>query len=147
MLWSSILMLFIQIMWWHMTMLFLLWEKFANFIGTVLILPRSLIVLAVYNLLLVPDYVYHYYNQFWAWLSFFVELIIYNFANFVLCLQVVPAWLNCLPIKGDLIEAKVVHDQLCLMAERLGPNSSFQLSDLLCIFFWCSNCPVYLQVG
>ncbi|KAF2314558.1 hypothetical protein GH714_027565 [Hevea brasiliensis] len=24
--------------------------------------------------------------------------------------QVVPAWLNCLPIKGDLIEAKVVHD-------------------------------------
>lgn len=42
--------------------------------------------------------------------------------------QVVPAWLNCLPIKGDLIEAKVVHDQLCSMAERsdrelLGPNN------------------------
>ncbi|XP_022000236.1 importin-5 [Helianthus annuus] len=32
--------------------------------------------------------------------------------------QVVPAWLNCLPIKGDLIEAKVVHDQLCSMVER-----------------------------
>lgn len=32
--------------------------------------------------------------------------------------QVVPAWLNCLPIKGDLIEAKAVHDQLCSMVER-----------------------------
>ncbi|KAI3747198.1 hypothetical protein L6452_09649 [Arctium lappa] len=32
--------------------------------------------------------------------------------------QIVPAWLNCLPIKGDLIEAKVVHDQLCSMVER-----------------------------
>ncbi|RDX86579.1 Importin-5, partial [Mucuna pruriens] len=44
--------------------------------------------------------------------------------------QVVPAWLNCLPIKGDLIEAKVVHDQLCSMAERsdrelLGPNNQY----------------------
>ncbi|CAL0306445.1 unnamed protein product [Lupinus luteus] len=44
--------------------------------------------------------------------------------------QVVPAWLNCLPIKGDLIEAKVVHDQLCSMVERsdgdlLGPNSQY----------------------
>ncbi|KAF5725527.1 importin-5-like [Tripterygium wilfordii] len=42
--------------------------------------------------------------------------------------QVVPAWLNCLPIKGDLVEAKVVHEQLCLMVERsdrelLGPNN------------------------
>ncbi|CAM8960812.1 unnamed protein product [Rhodiola kirilowii] len=32
--------------------------------------------------------------------------------------QVVTAWLACLPIKGDLIEAKVVHEQLCAMAER-----------------------------
>ncbi|XP_075499694.1 uncharacterized protein LOC142538217 [Primulina tabacum] len=44
--------------------------------------------------------------------------------------QVVPAWLSCLPIKGDLIEAKVVHDQLCSMVERsdtdlLGPNNQF----------------------
>ncbi|KAJ0966279.1 hypothetical protein J5N97_027417 [Dioscorea zingiberensis] len=44
--------------------------------------------------------------------------------------QVVPAWLSCLPIKGDLIEAKVVHDQLCTMVERsdreiLGPNNQF----------------------
>ncbi|PPR99745.1 hypothetical protein GOBAR_AA20915 [Gossypium barbadense] len=44
--------------------------------------------------------------------------------------QVVPAWLNCLPIKGDLIEAKVVHEQLCSMVERsdnevLGPNHNF----------------------
>ncbi|KAF5735699.1 hypothetical protein HS088_TW15G01214 [Tripterygium wilfordii] len=42
--------------------------------------------------------------------------------------QVVHAWLNCLPIKGDLIEAKVVHEQLCSMVERsdrelLGPNN------------------------
>ncbi|KAK1356183.1 TOG domain-containing protein [Heracleum sosnowskyi] len=41
--------------------------------------------------------------------------------------QVLPAWLSCLPLKGDLIEAKVVHDQLCSMVERsdkelLGPN-------------------------
>jgi len=33
--------------------------------------------------------------------------------------QVIPAWLSCLPIRGDLIEAKVVHDQLCSMVERL----------------------------
>ncbi|XP_019155502.1 PREDICTED: importin-5-like [Ipomoea nil] len=44
--------------------------------------------------------------------------------------QVVPAWLHCLPIKGDLIEAKVVHDQLCSMVERsdrelLGPNNQY----------------------
>ncbi|KAF9670235.1 hypothetical protein SADUNF_Sadunf13G0047300 [Salix dunnii] len=32
--------------------------------------------------------------------------------------QIVPAWLSCLPIKSDLIEAKVVHDQLCSMVER-----------------------------
>ncbi|XLS78900.1 hypothetical protein HN51_063125, partial [Arachis hypogaea] len=31
---------------------------------------------------------------------------------------VIPAWLNYLPIEGDLIEAKVVHDQLCSMVER-----------------------------
>ncbi|XP_027072925.1 uncharacterized protein [Coffea arabica] len=44
--------------------------------------------------------------------------------------QVVPAWLSCLPIKGDLIEAKVVHEQLCSMVERsdrelLGPNNQY----------------------
>ncbi|XLR14420.1 hypothetical protein S83_042358, partial [Arachis hypogaea] len=43
---------------------------------------------------------------------------------------VILAWLNCLPIKGDLIEAKVVHDQLCSMVERsdselLGPNNQY----------------------
>ncbi|KAK6137805.1 hypothetical protein DH2020_028453 [Rehmannia glutinosa] len=44
--------------------------------------------------------------------------------------QVVPVWLGCLPIKGDLIEAKAVHDQLCSMVERsdsvlLGPNNQY----------------------
>ncbi|KAJ3674613.1 hypothetical protein LUZ60_005229 [Juncus effusus] len=44
--------------------------------------------------------------------------------------QVVPVWLSCLPLKGDLIEAKVVHDQLCSMVERsdavvLGPNNQY----------------------
>ncbi|RZC77742.1 hypothetical protein C5167_002029 [Papaver somniferum] len=44
--------------------------------------------------------------------------------------QVVPAWLSCLPIKGDLIEAKLVHDQLCSMVEGsdrdlLGPNNQY----------------------
>ncbi|KAL3379163.1 hypothetical protein AABB24_000063 [Solanum stoloniferum] len=32
--------------------------------------------------------------------------------------QVIPIWLNCLPIKGDLDEAKYVHGQLCSMVER-----------------------------
>ncbi|XP_020574529.1 importin-5 [Phalaenopsis equestris] len=44
--------------------------------------------------------------------------------------QVVPSWLSCLPIKGDLIEAKLVHEQLCMMVERsdgelLGPNNQY----------------------
>eukprot|EP00268_Persea_americana_P063804 TRINITY_DN831_c0_g1_i2.p1 TRINITY_DN831_c0_g1~~TRINITY_DN831_c0_g1_i2.p1 ORF type:complete len:1111 (+),score=203.06 TRINITY_DN831_c0_g1_i2:174-3506(+) len=52
--------------------------------------------------------------------------------------QVVPAWLSCLPIKGDLIEAKVVHDQLCSMVERsdmelLGPNNQY-LSKIVAVF-------------
>ncbi|KAH0724209.1 hypothetical protein KY284_000074 [Solanum tuberosum] len=33
--------------------------------------------------------------------------------------QVIPIWLNCLPIKGDLAEAKYVHGQLCSMVERI----------------------------
>ncbi|KAM3327618.1 hypothetical protein P3S68_033667 [Capsicum galapagoense] len=33
--------------------------------------------------------------------------------------QVIPIWLNCLPIKADLHEAKYVHDELCSMVERL----------------------------
>ncbi|URE00620.1 HEAT repeat [Musa troglodytarum] len=42
--------------------------------------------------------------------------------------KVFPAWLSCLPIKNDLIEAKIVHEQLCSMIERsdrelLGPNN------------------------
>ncbi|KAJ7955426.1 importin-5 [Quillaja saponaria] len=52
--------------------------------------------------------------------------------------QVVPAWLNCLPIKGDLIEAKVVHDLLCSMVERsdrelLGPNNQY-LPKIVAVF-------------
>nr|GEU75259.1 importin-5-like [Tanacetum cinerariifolium] len=57
--------------------------------------------------------------------------------------QIVPAWLNCLPLKGDLIEAKVVHDQLCSMVERsdgelLGLNHQYLpkivsvFADVLC---------------
>ncbi|GAB4851477.1 Importin-5 [Ancistrocladus abbreviatus] len=42
--------------------------------------------------------------------------------------QVVPLWLNCLPIRDDVAEAKYVHEQLCSMVERsdgdlLGPNN------------------------
>ncbi|XP_009766010.1 uncharacterized protein LOC107788039 isoform X2 [Nicotiana tabacum] len=33
--------------------------------------------------------------------------------------KIVPIWLYCLPIKGDLDEAKYVHDLLCSMVERL----------------------------
>ncbi|PQQ18988.1 importin-5-like [Prunus yedoensis var. nudiflora] len=52
--------------------------------------------------------------------------------------QLVPAWLSCLPIKGDLIEAKVVHDQLCSMVERsdrelLGPNNQY-LPKIVAVF-------------
>eukprot|EP00262_Sarcandra_glabra_P020966 TRINITY_DN855_c0_g1_i1.p1 TRINITY_DN855_c0_g1~~TRINITY_DN855_c0_g1_i1.p1 ORF type:complete len:1178 (+),score=212.96 TRINITY_DN855_c0_g1_i1:195-3536(+) len=52
--------------------------------------------------------------------------------------QVVPAWLSRLPIKGDLIEAKVVHDQLCSMVERsdmdlLGPNNQY-LPQIVAVF-------------
>ncbi|KAD7478233.1 hypothetical protein R6Q59_007682 [Mikania micrantha] len=52
--------------------------------------------------------------------------------------QIVPAWLNCLPIKGDLIEAKVVHDQLCSMVERsdgelLGLNHQY-LPKIVAVF-------------
>ncbi|CAO2832879.1 unnamed protein product [Amaranthus hypochondriacus] len=51
---------------------------------------------------------------------------------------VVPAWLNCLPIKGDFIEAKIVHDQLCCMVERsdaevLGPNNQY-LPKIIMVF-------------
>ncbi|GMH00102.1 hypothetical protein Nepgr_001941 [Nepenthes gracilis] len=52
--------------------------------------------------------------------------------------QIIPAWLSCLPIKGDLIEAKVVHDQLCTMVERsdselLGPNNQY-LPKIIAVF-------------
>lgn len=57
------------------------------------------------------------------------------FANLLLHLQVVPAWLNCLPIKGDLIEAKVVHDQLCSMAERLAAQTPLSLLMCAVCFF------------
>ncbi|KMS98771.1 hypothetical protein BVRB_3g068480 [Beta vulgaris subsp. vulgaris] len=52
--------------------------------------------------------------------------------------QIFPMWLNCLPIKGDLIEAKVVHEQLCSMVERsdrdlLGPNNQY-LPKIVAVF-------------
>ncbi|KAK4780071.1 hypothetical protein SAY87_016177 [Trapa incisa] len=52
--------------------------------------------------------------------------------------QVVPAWLHCLPIKGDLIEAKIVHELLCSMAERsdtelLGPSNQY-LPKIVAVF-------------
>lgn len=51
---------------------------------------------------------------------------------------VVPAWLGCLPLKGDLVEAKIVHEQLCKMVERsdpflLGPNNQY-LSKIISVF-------------
>lgn len=32
----------------------------------------------------------------------------------------VPVWLISLPLKNDMIEAKVMHEQLCSMVVRLG---------------------------
>ncbi|XP_070018683.1 uncharacterized protein [Nicotiana sylvestris] len=44
--------------------------------------------------------------------------------------QIIPVWLNCLPIKGDLAEAKYVHGELCSMVERsdielIGPSYQY----------------------
>ncbi|KAH7435426.1 hypothetical protein KP509_06G064500 [Ceratopteris richardii] len=52
--------------------------------------------------------------------------------------QVVPAWLSCLPIRADLVEAKVVHEQLCSLMERsdpilLGSNSQY-LPKIIAVF-------------
>ncbi|KAG6781823.1 hypothetical protein POTOM_014738 [Populus tomentosa] len=60
-----------------------------------------------------------------SFLPFFDEL-----SSYLTPMWVVPAWLNCLPITGDLIEAKAVHEQLCSMVERsdrelLGPNNQY----------------------
>ncbi|CAA7017933.1 unnamed protein product [Microthlaspi erraticum] len=54
-------------------------------------------------------------------------------ANFTV--TVLPAWLNCLPLRNDVIEAKVVHDQLCSMqdVDRLGPNNQY-LPKILIVF-------------
>ncbi|PWA84295.1 ARM repeat superfamily protein [Artemisia annua] len=52
--------------------------------------------------------------------------------------QVIPAWLSCLPIKGDVVEAKAVHELLSVMIERrdaelLGPNNQY-LPKIVSIF-------------
>jgi len=52
--------------------------------------------------------------------------------------QVIPAWLNCLPIKNDLVEAKVLHELLCSMVERsdpqlLGPSNQY-LPKIVAVF-------------
>jgi len=39
----------------------------------------------------------------------------------------VPAWLGCLPLKGDLVEAKIVHEQLCSMVERYVQKGLFSV--------------------
>ena len=46
------------------------------------------------------------------------RVIIWLYDDCCVVWQVIPAWLSCLPIKGDLIEAKVVHELLCSMVER-----------------------------
>ncbi|KAL2633872.1 hypothetical protein R1flu_005351 [Riccia fluitans] len=52
--------------------------------------------------------------------------------------QVVPAWLSCLPLRNDLVESKIVHEQLCAMVERsdvhlLGPNNQY-LPKIVAVF-------------
>ncbi|GLJ16157.1 hypothetical protein SUGI_0269600 [Cryptomeria japonica] len=42
--------------------------------------------------------------------------------DFIDASQVVPAWLSCLPIKNDIIEAKVLHELFCSMVERSDPQ-------------------------
>jgi len=47
----------------------------------------------------------------------------------------VPAWLGCLPLKGDLVEAKIVHEQLCSMVERYVQKGLFSvLADIVLDF-------------
>lgn len=58
--------------------------------------------------------------------------------NSINAAQVVPSWLSCLPLKNDLIEAKIVHEHLCLMVERsdselLGPDNMY-LSRIVSVF-------------
>ncbi|RDX95121.1 sal3, partial [Mucuna pruriens] len=53
--------------------------------------------------------------------------------------EMVPTWLSFLPLKNDLIEAKVMHDQLCLMVARLdkdllGPGYQ-NLVKIIAVFF------------
>ncbi|CAA6659084.1 unnamed protein product [Spirodela intermedia] len=65
--------------------------------------------------------------------------------------QVVPAWLNCLPIRADLIEAKVVHEQLCTMVERwdrelLGPNNE-HLPKIVQVFAEILISPIFDRGG
>lgn len=46
-----------------------------------------------------------------------------------------PAWLGCLPLKGDLVEAKIVHEQLCSMVERYVQKGLFSvLADIVLDF-------------
>ncbi|KAK9271814.1 hypothetical protein L1049_002179 [Liquidambar formosana] len=60
--------------------------------------------------------------------------------------EVVPAWLSHLPIKNDLNEAKIVHDQLCSMVEMsdkelLGPEN-INLPKIFAVFaevLWAGN--------
>ncbi|KAG6783486.1 hypothetical protein POTOM_012935 [Populus tomentosa] len=76
-----------------------------------------------------------------SFLPFFDEL-----SSYLTPMWVVPAWLNCLPITGDLIEAKAVHEQLCSMVERsdrelLGPNNQY-LPKIVSVFaeVVCGRC-------
>jgi len=55
------------------------------------------------------------YIQFTSYDSLNIISLLYMFFH---CWQIVPAWLSCLPIKSDIIEAKIVHEQLCSMVER-----------------------------
>ncbi|KAM0923386.1 hypothetical protein ACQ4PT_005570 [Festuca glaucescens] len=52
--------------------------------------------------------------------------------------QVIPAWLSCLPLKNDLVEARIVHEQMCAMLEKsdtelLGNNNQY-LPKIVSIF-------------
>ncbi|GAB2211296.1 hypothetical protein Droror1_Dr00016589 [Drosera rotundifolia] len=80
-----------------------------------------------------PDYIMAYDNAVSA-----LGKICQHHRESINAAQIVPLWLNCLPIKGDLVEAKVVHEQLCSMVERsdtevLGPNHQY-LPKIVAVF-------------
>ncbi|MCD7457319.1 hypothetical protein HAX54_034868 [Datura stramonium] len=94
-------------------------SSFKPFVGEAV--SRIIVVIMHFNAL-EPENLWAYDNAVSA-----LGKICQNHGESIDSAKVIPVWLNCLPIKADLDEAKDVHEQLCSMVERsdrelLGPN-------------------------